>query len=323
LSAGRSISVDEEGLITAGLRLGALAAEYRQLDSEMARHDGAVQQKPRRGSRLTQPDEMGTREIARDMRYALERNEFKLVYQPQVCLNDRLIGMEALIRWKHPKTGMLSPETFIGIAEETGLIMPIGEWVISEACRQCAEWNDSLETPVKVAVNVSALQLYFSDLTEIIARSLKESGLPAKCLEIELTETAVMRNTDEAAKTLQTLRNLGVSVAIDDFGSGYSSLSYLATLPVDLLKIDRMFLRQIHTDTTATVVRGIAALGHSLGLSVVAEGVETREQWETIRTMGVDIAQGFLIARPMQPDKALEWMAPHIRDGRSPARSNE
>jgi diguanylate cyclase (GGDEF)-like protein len=263
------------------------------------------------------------RQIEQDLRHAVERNELVLVYQPQVCLNDRFFGMEALIRWQHPTLGMLEPDKFIEVAEETGLIVAIGEWVISEACRQSAEWNTGLGRPVKVSVNVSALQLYFSDLPEIIERSLTQWALPASCLEIELTETAVMRNADEAAKTLQKLRDLGVSVAIDDFGIGYSSLSYLAKLPVDLLKIDRMFLQQIHTDTTATVVCGIAALGHSLGLSVVAEGVETMEQWEKIRSIGVDIAQGFLIGRPMHADKALEWMMPHVRDGRFPARLSE
>jgi EAL domain-containing protein (putative c-di-GMP-specific phosphodiesterase class I) len=216
--------------------------------------------------------------------------------------------MEALIRWNHPRRGLLAPGAFISVAEESGLIVPIGGWAIREACRQCAEWNRLLPMPVKVAVNVSALQLYFSDLPEIVASSLYEAGLSASCFEIELTETAVMRNADESAKALQRLRDLGVTVAIDDFGIGYSSLNYLQKLSVDLLKIDRSFLQNFHTETAVAVVRAITVLGHSLGLRLVAEGIETAEQMSSIRSIGVDIAQGFLIGKPMPSDQALSWI---------------
>jgi diguanylate cyclase (GGDEF)-like protein len=246
----------------------------------------------------------------RDLRLAFGKNELQLFYQPQVDMNQRLVGMEALIRWNHPTRGILAPGQFIDVAEETGLIVPMGEWVIREACRQCAEWNRSLRVPLKVAVNVSALQLYFSDLTEIVASSLAETGLAPNCFEIELTESAVMRNVDESARTLQKLRDLGVTIAIDDFGTGYSSLSYLQKLPVDLLKIDRSFLQHIQADTTTAVVQAITALGHSLGLRVVAEGVETKEQMDQIRGIGVDLAQGYLIARPMPSDCVVDWMRP-------------
>jgi EAL domain-containing protein (putative c-di-GMP-specific phosphodiesterase class I) len=338
LTTRRPITDDEEALIAAGLRLGAVAAEYRQLDFAVTgRHldtppNGAhasrvvtLDDRPRfRIDRGGCSDDMrAKRQIARDLRRAVERNQLALFYQPQVCLNDGFVGMEALIRWRHPTMGTLEPDKFIAIAEETGLIMPVGEWVISEACRQCAEWNRRIGRPVKVAINVSALQLYFSDLPEIVAHWLRVRELPGNCLEIEITETAVMHSAEEAAMALQRLRNLGVSVAIDDFGIGYSSLGYLAELPVDLLKIDRMFLRQIHSEATETVVRGIAALGHSLGLSIVAEGVETPEQWDKIRTIGVDIAQGFYIGRPMQPTEAFDWMKPRFKGGRFHVHSNE
>ena len=161
---------------------------------------------------------------------------------------------------------------------------------------------------------MSALQLYFSDLAEIVAASLESSGLTPSSFEIELTESTVMRNADASAKALQKLRDLGVTIAIDDFGTGYSSLSYLQKLPVDLLKIDRFFLRHIDAKTTAAVVRAITVLGHSLGLRVVAEGIETDQQMESVRHIGVDIAQGYLIGRPMPSDKALEWMQTSIHN---------
>jgi EAL domain-containing protein (putative c-di-GMP-specific phosphodiesterase class I) len=216
--------------------------------------------------------------------------------------------MEALLRWHHPVRGTLSPAHFIDIAEETGMIVPIGAWVIREACRECAAWRKALGVRVKVAVNVSALQFYFSDLPEVVRATLEETGLPADCLGIELTETVLMRNAEESAQALVRLRSLGVTVAIDDFGTGYSSLSYLQRLPVDVLKIDRSFFQQIDMGATAAVVEGITVLAHKLGLRVAAEGIETEAQMDCIRKFGVDIAQGFLIGLPMPSKNAATWL---------------
>jgi EAL domain-containing protein (putative c-di-GMP-specific phosphodiesterase class I) len=232
------------------------------------------------------------------LRRALERNEFELHYQPQVDLSGNLVGMEALLRWRHATRGIVSPDQFIPIAEENGWIVPIGNWVIEEACRQCAAWQRLGYAPIKVAVNVSALQFYFSDLVQVVADALAAAELDAKWLELELTETLVMRDSEQAARALTRLRALGVSVALDDFGTGYSSLCYLRRLPLDLVKIDRSFLENIESESTAAIIRAITMLAHSLGLRVVAEGIENDRQMETLRAVGVDLAQGFLIGRP-------------------------
>ena len=242
------------------------------------------------------------------LRRAVQNRELELYYQPQVDLDGRLLGMEALLRWQHPKRGTVSPAEFIPIAEETGLIVPIGSWVIREACRQCAEWQ-RLGFHLKIAVNVSALQFYFSDLLEIVRTALATHSLKPEFLELELTESLIMRNTEDSSKELQRLRELGVSVAIDDFGTGYSSLSYLQKLPVDLLKIDRSFLQEIDVATTSALIQAITQVAHSLGLRVAAEGVETMEHLESIRRIGVDLAQGFLFGRPMPAEAALQYVA--------------
>jgi EAL domain-containing protein (putative c-di-GMP-specific phosphodiesterase class I) len=216
--------------------------------------------------------------------------------------------MEALLRWQHPKRGLIAPTEFISIAEETGLIVPIGSWVIREACRQCAEWHKAGFKNLKVAVNVSALQFYFSDLLEIVRSALTTYNLPAECLELELTESLIMRNSDESTKELQRLRALGLTVAIDDFGTGYSSLSYLQKLPVDLLKIDKSFLQDVEVVSTCELIKAITAVAHSLGLRVAAEGIETQVQLDSIRAIGVDLAQGFLFGKPMSSEVATGYL---------------
>lgn len=237
-------------------------------------------------------------ETETSLRRALQNNELKVFYQVQVDLDGRPQGMEALLRWRHPKRGLVSPAEFIPIAEETGLIVPIGSWVIGEACRQCAEWQKQ-GLNLKVAVNVSALQFYFSDLVEIVRSSLATHRIKPELLELELTESLIMKNAEDAARELQRLRELGVSVAIDDFGTGYSSLSYLQKLPVDVLKIDQSFLQEIHVAGTNVLIKAITQVAHSLGLRVAAEGVETQEQLEALRVIGVDLAQGFYFGRPI------------------------
>jgi diguanylate cyclase (GGDEF)-like protein len=242
------------------------------------------------------------------LRRALQNCELKLFYQPQVDLAGNLKGLEALLRWEHPKRGLVAPGDFISIAEETGLIVPIGSWVIREACRQCAQWRQAGYNDLKIAVNVSALQFYFSDLSEIVRSALNSFDLPPECLELELTESLIMQNSEDSTKELQRLRSLGVSVAIDDFGTGYSSLSYLQKLPVDLLKIDRSFLQDVEVTSTCALIQAITAVAHSLGLRVAAEGVETEVQLDSIRRIGVDLAQGYFFGKPMPTDVVTGYL---------------
>jgi diguanylate cyclase (GGDEF)-like protein/PAS domain S-box-containing protein len=259
-------------------------------------------------------------EVANSLRRALERNEFELHYQPQVDLDGNIRAFEALVRWKHPTRGLLYPGHFISIAEDTGLIVPIGSWVIEEACRQCAEWNANRSSPLKVAVNVSALQFYFSDLVEVVRTALVRTGLEPWCLELEVTESLVMKDAQQSAQALDSLRELGVTIAIDDFGTGYSSLSYLRRLPVDLLKIDRSFLENIDSRSASAIVEAITALAHALGLRVIAEGIEKHDQMSALRRLGVDLAQGYLIGYPL-PAERIEELVRMPGDLQGPANS--
>jgi EAL domain-containing protein (putative c-di-GMP-specific phosphodiesterase class I) len=188
---------------------------------------------------------------------------------------------------------------FIPLVEESGLIVPIGTWVVEQACRQCAAWHAAGYPNVKVAVNVSALQFYYSDFVEVVRAALAETGLPPEFLQVELTESVLMRSVGESARQLHRLRSAGISIAVDDFGTGYSSLSYLHKLPVDCLKIDRSFLAEEDECDSAAMLKAITGLAHSLKLGVVAEGIETTEQWHLLCDIGVDLVQGYLIAPPV------------------------
>lgn len=245
-------------------------------------------------------------ELESDLHVALEHGEFELHYQPEVDLAGHIVVMEALLRWKRPQRGIIPPDQFIPIAEETGLILPIGEWVLQEACRQNVLWQKAGLPRMKVAVNVSAVQFDKPGFAETVARAIARSGLDSQYLELELTETVVMRNLVESAAQMARLRSLGVSISIDDFGTGYSSLSYLRQLPVDNLKIDRSFVCQIeYASTTVAMLEAIVRLAHGLGLEVVAEGVETEQQCRVLWDLGCDKAQGFLLSRPL-PTEAAE-----------------
>lgn len=242
--------------------------------------------------------------IESELYSALERNEFVLHYQPQVDLRSgKIVGMEALIRWIHPTLGMVPPLNFIGIAEETGLIVPIGAWVIRTACMQNKAWELAGLGKLRVAVNLSARQFAQNDLVGMIAGVLEETGLDASCLEIELTESMIMTDVQQAIFTLQQLKELGVLISVDDFGTGYSSLSYLKRFPIDTLKIDQTFVRDINSDADdAAIVNAIISLAHNLRLSVIAEGVETEEQLEYLRRQGCDEMQGYYFSKPVPYD---------------------
>jgi diguanylate cyclase (GGDEF)-like protein len=245
--------------------------------------------------------------LERELKTALERKEMSLEYQPLLDRRGHLDGVEALLRWNNPEAGQVSPTEFIPIAEETGLISSIGEWVTRTACRNAARWLQLGYDVPRIAVNVSALQFADGEFTALVERILRECGLPPSRLELEITETALMDNLSGVVEQIELLRRMGLRFAIDDFGTGYSSLSHLQNLPVDCVKIDRSFIKDLAPGTggCTTLVRGIIALAHNLGLQVVAEGVETEQQLALLNTLGCDINQGFFLHRPMSVE-ALE-----------------
>jgi EAL domain-containing protein (putative c-di-GMP-specific phosphodiesterase class I) len=226
---------------------------------------------------------------------ALGNGEFQLVYQPMVNMQGKLDGMEALLVWNHPQRGRIAPKDFIPVAEETGLIVPIGAWVLREACMQGARWLKTGHLGLCVSVNASAVQFERDDFVDTVAAALEASQFPAARLELEVTESFVMRDVEAASMRMAALRKLGVRIAIDDFGTGYSSLSYLSRLPVDSLKIDQSFVRGIQDPAgSLPVVQTIVRLAHNLNLLVVAEGVETLQELDLLRLVGCDKVQGHL-----------------------------
>jgi EAL domain-containing protein (putative c-di-GMP-specific phosphodiesterase class I) len=235
------------------------------------------------------------------LRNALERNELVLHYQPQVDLNSGVVvGMEALLRWQHPELGMVAPNRFIGVAEETGLIVPIGAWVLRTACEQAKAWHQAGFQKLRVAVNLSARQFASPDLISEIETVLSDTGLPPDSLEIELTESLFMSDVAQAVELMHKMKGLGINLSIDDFGTGYSSLSYLSRFPIDVLKIDRSFVNDISDDVNdAAIVASIIALAHNLKLAVIAEGVETPEQLHYLRHHGCDEMQGYYFSKPL------------------------
>ncbi|MEC1722074.1 bifunctional diguanylate cyclase/phosphodiesterase [Schinkia azotoformans] len=242
-----------------------------------------------------------------DLYHALSKNELHVVYQPQVDIfKGQVIGLEALLRWQHPVHGWISPLKFISIAEETGLIIPIGQWILRTACLQMKEWQDRGIPPLRVSVNLSIRQFYQQNLVDSIKDILEETGLPAEYLELEITESMMM-NIEHTKKTLDDLKELGIRIAVDDFGTGYSSLSYLKHLPVDRLKIDKSFVQDIvNKDSDLTIISTIISMAHFLNLEVIAEGVETIFQKEMLQSRHCTQVQGYLISKPLPPDKLYD-----------------
>ncbi len=250
--------------------------------------------------------------VENEMRHALDKGQFEVYYQPQVSVQDqRIRGMEALIRWNHPSRGIVPPGEFIPIAEESGLIGPISEWVLNAACRQACLWRESELPPITMAVNLSARQIEHPQFVDKFTECLRDHAMTGQGLEIEITESTLMRDMDGSIEKLRKLAELGVEISIDDFGTGYSSLSYLKKLPLHTLKIDRSFIHDLngHMNNGSTIVAGIAAMAKGLNLNVVAEGVETRAQLEYISTLGCDAYQGYLFSRPVAAVKATEILA--------------
>jgi diguanylate cyclase (GGDEF)-like protein len=259
------------------------------------------------------------RSIEQDLSGALDRQEFVLHYQPKMnARTGEVCGMEALIRWRHPEKGFVSPGDFIPVAERSRLIIPIGEWSLFEACRRTKAWHDAGLPKAKAAVNLSAVQLRDKSLVESVTWILDGTGLAPEFLELEITESVAMRDVDETIRLFKQLADLGVSLSIDDFGTGYSSLSYLKRFPVKRIKIDRTFVSDIGTDpTSGAIARAVTTLGHGFGMEITAEGIETREQLEFLIDIGVDEIQGYFFSKPLGAEDFAKFVG--APDPRHPA----
>jgi EAL domain-containing protein (putative c-di-GMP-specific phosphodiesterase class I) len=253
-----------------------------------------------------------------DLHRALKEQQFELHYQPKFSsIHPGVHSAEALIRWRHPEHGLMLPDRFIPLAEESGLIVPIGEWVLREACRQARAWQDEGLPALRIAVNISAMQFRRLDLVDTVQRALADARIDAHFLEIELTETAVMSDPEESVDILQRLSRMGIVVSVDDFGTGYSSMSYLRRFPIDKLKIDRSFITNVMTSSDdAAIVQAIISLAHSLRLTVVAEGVETAEQMAFLQKHGCDQYQGYFFSKPVPAAAFAEMLRTEPCDGR-------
>jgi diguanylate cyclase (GGDEF)-like protein/PAS domain S-box-containing protein len=304
---GRELFVSASiGIALSGGRSGGSETLVRNADLAMyrAKLNGKARHETFEGS--MEAGALARIELETDLRHALDRNEFRVYYQPIVSLDDgRIVEVEALVRWEHPVRGLIQPGDFIPVAEETGLIVPIGQWVLEEACRQAASWTRKLAAPpLTVSVNLSARQFQHPGLLGDVDRALREAELDPSALTLEITESVVMKEPMAAAAKLREIKALGVRVAVDDFGTGYSSLAYLKDFPVDSLKIDRTFIQGLgEVRDDSAIVRSIVVLGHALHLSVTAEGIETTDQLAHLRALQCDRGQGYLFARPAPADE--------------------
>ena len=317
--------------VTCSIGIAYYPTDANSADSLIARADAAMYCAKQRGRNNVQCFAQGMDEVTlgrvsleSDLHAAIEGRQFELHYQPKPdTQSGDVYSAEALIRWRHPQRGLIAPEEFIPLAEECGLINEIGAWVLREACRQCAEWQRNGLPALRVAVNVAATQFRRGDLLDVIRGALEGAGLAARFLEIELTESAVMTNPEESAAILEQLSRMGVLVSVDDFGTGYSSINYLRRFPIDKLKIDRSFVRDLDCEVDASIVQAIISLAHSLKLKVVAEGVETPDQLRFLRTLGCDQYQGFHFSPPLPAREFAEllvgWQRPEDADSRAEA----
>lgn len=311
----KSITVDShEFFVSASMGIAIYPVDGNSQDELLKNADTAMYRAKHEGRNTFRfyRREMNTRALDRlnmetKLRRALEKGEFLLHYQPQVDVaNGGIVGVEALLRWRTHEC-LISPAEFIPLAEETGLIVPIGEWVLEEACHQAVAWYQAGATAIRVAVNMSAQQFEQQDIVETVARTLKKTGCSPSWLELEITESIIMARPETAAATLKILAGMGVAISIDDFGTGYSSLAYLKRFPIHALKIDRSFVMEIATDPDdASIVHAVIALAHSLHLRVVAEGVEDEQQLNFLREHGCDFVQGFYFYRPQLPVEITE-----------------
>lgn len=243
--------------------------------------------------------------LENDLRGALERHEFILNFQPIISLKThKIAGFESLVRWQHPERGLISPEIFIPIAEETGLILPLGKWVLIESCRQLKQWQDRSPEPLFVSVNVSGKQFMEQNFVHIVSNALDETGLPGSCLKLEMTESVLIGNVEELAVMLRQIKEMGVKIAIDDFGTGYSSLAYLNRFPIDLVKIDRSFVRQMKGKGRKNIIETIVYMAHLMNMEIVAEGVETNNHFQYLNDYGCEYGQGYYFSKPLSAEDA-------------------
>jgi EAL domain-containing protein (putative c-di-GMP-specific phosphodiesterase class I) len=247
--------------------------------------------------------------LEKDLRRAIHDREFVLHYQPQYDLKTgEMLGVEALVRWQQGDD-VISPAKFIPIAEECGLIVPLGSWVLREAISRCAEFNLGRSEPLRISVNVSALQIQRPNFANEVSQTLQKAGLPSKQLMVELTESALMQNPEQGSYAMEQLQQMGIGIAMDDFGTGHSSLNHVSVLPISLIKIDRFFVRNCaKRKTDSSILAAIVTMGHALGLKVLAEGVETKEQARILRDHGCDEVQGYLYSRPISAERLIRLL---------------
>jgi EAL domain-containing protein (putative c-di-GMP-specific phosphodiesterase class I) len=308
----------KEMFVTASIGIATFPADGDSAETLLGAADAAMYRAKQAGRNAFQffTTEINQRTRARaqlgvELRRALERDEYTLAYQPKVDLaTGRTIGAEALLRWNHPERGSVAPVEFIPVLEESGLIVPVGEWVLERACRDLKAWQAAGGKPMPIAVNLSARQFRQQDLEARIRSIVDAAGIAPSLIELEITESQLMHDPEHAAKVLRALGSAGLRVAIDDFGTGYSSLAYLTRFPLASLKIDRSFVSHALTEVAdATIVRSIVDMAHTLGFTVIAEGVESDPQAEFLRDLGCEQAQGFFFARPMPAAAFTEHLA--------------
>lgn len=309
--------IGHEIIITSSVGVGVYPEHGKEVTALIRNADTAMYQAKLNGrndyqlytDRLTKDADERLR-LENDLRRAEERDEFELTYQPQVTLKDkRLVGVEALLYWRHPERGLISPDQFIPLAEDIGIIQQLGAWVLETACRDAVKWRDSGLGNLRLAVNLSSRQLLDRELPDKVDDILRQTGLPSRYLELEVTESAIMEQPERCIATLERIRALGISLAIDDFGTGYSSLSYLKRLPVQKVKIDREFVSDIpHDSDDLAIVSAVIAMSHSLGLTVVAEGMEKSVQLDCLEKYDCDEAQGYYVSRPLSASDFVQWV---------------
>lgn len=316
---------DREFQVTASIGVSRYPVDGKDVETLLKQADSAMYRAKEQGRNNFQffapwmDTQVSNRlEMLINLRRALDQEEFKLYYQPKLSLKDgSVIGAEALIRWQSPEQGMVPPDRFIPFAEEAGLIVPIGEWVLRTACHQNKRWQEAGLPPIPVAVNLSPRQLNQS-LPEFVSGVLEQSGLAASCLELEITENVVMKDAEKSVATLHALKRLGLQISVDDFGTGYSSLSYLRRFPVDALKIDKSFVRDIARDAdSAAIVKAVISLAHILNLRVIAEGVEDEQQHAFLKENACDEVQGYFFGKPMAAEDFTAWMSRQAQSGQA------
>jgi predicted signal transduction protein with EAL and GGDEF domain/DNA-binding response OmpR family regulator len=311
---------DTEVSVTTTIGISVFPADGRSAEMLMKHADVAMYHAKEKGRNGYQFYSRGIHEqaLARfsmesELKKAIDNGDLKLAYQPKIdAVSGEAIGVEALLRWEHPESGMISPAEFIPLAEETGLILPMGRWVLQQACRQMKDWIDDGMEPITMAVNCSPAQFIRGNMIKDIDAAISQSGLPSGLLEVELTESLFLQDIENGINILQSMKRIGIQISIDDFGTGFSSLSYLKRLPIDKLKIDQSFVHDLGRDPgDGAIVSAIIALSHNLNLTVVAEGVETAEQLDILRGYDCDEYQGYLISEPLYADEFLSWFESH------------